>query len=216
MNRPIDLDFRPKTYFRPERLENYLLSKVKGAVMRQQLRALFDQGDHAAARRLIDEVAFSAREIKALESIHPAFMGGNYLPDTEFGEVEVARISIESTTADVTCVYARLEEGVIHYRVVDEYGGDTLQGPGEAESTQPMTLGEFHDFFMKAWPLIELLDMNFEGDLERALEFYSVDSPFYPDLGRLITERVHAHFPAPEEDDEDWLDEDEGSDADDE
>ncbi len=31
MSKPIDLQFRPKTYFRPEKLEKYLLSKVKGA-----------------------------------------------------------------------------------------------------------------------------------------------------------------------------------------
>ncbi len=33
----IDLDFRPDSYFRPHRLEEYLLSKVKGAVHPNQV-----------------------------------------------------------------------------------------------------------------------------------------------------------------------------------
>ena len=47
----------------------------------------------------------------------------------------------------MTSVYARSEGGAIHYRVVDEYGGDTLQGPAEAKTVAPMTLGEFADFY---------------------------------------------------------------------
>jgi hypothetical protein len=42
-----DLDYRPVTYFRPLKLERYLLSKVKGAVPRKKLQALFDAGRHA-------------------------------------------------------------------------------------------------------------------------------------------------------------------------
>ena len=43
--------------------------------------------------------------------MHPMFMGGNYLPDAEEGEVEIARIEISSTTRDVTCVFAKPESG---------------------------------------------------------------------------------------------------------
>ena len=196
MSDDIDLQFRPKTYFRPERLEQYLISKVKGAVLRKKLKALFKEGRREELRDLIDDVAFSDADRKVLESVHPMFMGGNYLPDTDEGEVEIARISIQSTTGDVTSVYARPENGVIHYRVVDEYGGDTLQGRSTATTTAPMTLGEFADFFFTAWPLIELLEMNFEDDLEGALGFFSVDSEFYPEFGSLCNQRVLEHFPS--------------------
>ena len=162
MSADIDLAFRPDTYFRPQKLEKHLLSKVKGAVVRKRLQALFAEGRHAK----------------------------------EDGEVEIARISIKSTTFDVTCVYARPDAGVIHYRVVDEYGGDTLQGPGEAQTDKPMALGEFADFFLGAWPLIDVLEMNFEGDQEGAMDFFSADSDFYPDFDRLCRLRVHAHFSA--------------------
>ena len=202
MSNEIDLDFRPRTYFRPEKLEKYLLSKVKGAVLRKRLPALFDAGRHDDVKNLVGDAAFSVADRKALESIHPMFMGGNYLPDTEDGEVEIARISIRSTTFDVTSVYAKPVDGVIHYRVVDEYGGDTLQGPSETTTTAPMTLGEFADYFLTAWPLIEVLEMNYEDDVDGALGFFSADSNFYPGLDRLFRQRVREHFPKPDAGDE--------------
>ena len=198
MSPDIDLAFRPDTFFRPQKLEKHLLSKVKGAVVRKRLQALFAEGRHAEVHELLTPEGLSANDRKALEAYHPMFMGGNYLPDTEDGEVENARISIKSTTFDVTCVYARPDEGVIHYRVVDEYGGDTLQGPSDAQTDKPMALGKFADFFLRAWPLIDVLEMNFEGDEEGAMDFFSADSDFYPEFDRLCRQRMHAHFAADE------------------
>ncbi|MGY8651882.1 MAG: hypothetical protein ACKVKM_13905, partial [Verrucomicrobiia bacterium] len=43
--------------------------------------------------------------------------------------------------------------GVILYRVIDEYHGDTLTGITEMESSQPLTLFELTNFFLNAWPL---------------------------------------------------------------
>ena len=202
MSKEIDLEYRPKTYFRPEKLEKDLLSKVKGAVLRKKLQALFDAGRHAEVRTLLTAEGISAADRKALESFHPMFMGGNYLPDTEDGEVEIARISIKSTTYDVTCVYARPDGGAIHYRVVDEYGGETLQGTAEARTDKPMTLGEFAGFFLGAWPLIDVLEMNFENDRAASLDFFSAESEFYPDFDSLCRQRVIEHFPEPEEEDD--------------
>jgi hypothetical protein len=197
MSDDLGLNFRPKSYFRPEKLEKYLLSKVKGTVLRTKLKAMFGEGRHHEVCDLVGDTAFSVADRKALESVHPMFMGGNYLPDTEDGEVEIARISIRSTTFDVTSVYAKPVEGAIHYRVVDEYGGDTLQGPSEEITSVPMTLGEFAEFFLTAWPLIEVLAMNYEDDVECALGFFSADSDFYPALDRLCRQRVREHFSKP-------------------
>jgi hypothetical protein len=191
---PIDLEYRPKTYFRPVALEKYLLSKVKGAVIRKKIAALFEEGRHDEARELVDLAGLSKEGQKRLESLHPMYIGGNYLPDAEQGEVEIARIDIDSTTHDVTSVYARLEDGVIHYRVVDEYGGETLREPTEAKTAAPMTLGELTDFFLQAWPLIEVLESNFEDDPERALGFFSGTSDFYPEFGRLLITKMKACF----------------------
>lgn len=88
----------------------------------------------------------------------------------------------------------RYRGGRIHYRVVDEYGGDTLHGRTEAVTPEPMTLSEFAGFFLKAWPLIDVLEMNFEDDLEGALGFFTADSSFYPLLDALCRERARAAF----------------------
>jgi hypothetical protein len=194
MTRKIDLNDRPQTYFRPQGIDQYLISKVKGTVMRRMLQSLFDEGRHAELRRLLDEVAFSEEDQRMLGRIHPVYMGGNYLPDAEDGEVEIATVRLKSTTFDVTSVFARAEDGMIHYRVVDEYGGDTLQGTSETSTREPMTLGEFADFFLGAWPLVDVVEMNFVDDLEGGLGFFSAISEFYPDLHSLFTERVEERF----------------------
>lgn len=197
----LDLEYRPDTYFRPQKLERYLLSKIKGAVLRENLQALFEAGRHSEVRTLLASAGISVADRDALESFHPMFMGGNYLPDTEEGEVEIARISIKSTTYDVTCVYARPDNGAIHYSVVDEYGGDTLQGTAQAWTDQPMTLSELADFFLEAWSLIEVLEMNFKGDLGSSLAFFDAKSDFYADFNRLCRKRVTDYHSESEEQD---------------
>jgi len=102
------------------------------------------------------------------------------VPDTEDGEVEIARISISSTTGDVTSVYAKPVNGAIRYRVVDEYEGDTLTETTEMESDRPLTLGELADFFLNAWSLVDVLAMNYEDDLDGRLEFFVADRTSMP------------------------------------
>ena len=120
-------------------------------------------------------------------------MGGEYLPDLAPTEVMIARFTIASTTQDVTSVYARRARGRIHYRVVDEYEGDTLSEKRTRTSTRPLTLGQLESFFNGAWPLLAVLDMNFADtgyDLRKMLRFVDVDSQFYPDLEDLYIHRI--------------------------
>jgi len=194
MRTQIDLQYRPTTYFNSRGYDDYLLSKVKGAVVRNHLKAVLDEKAYTDSNEFSDEVSCAIESSRSLESVHPMFMGGNYLPDTDDDEVEIARIDIKSTTHDVTSVYASNDDGLIHYRVVDEYGGDTLQQPDTASAVMPMTLKELVDFFMMAWPLPAILDMNFGDDEESAFDFFSARSDFYPDFCSLICRRVHAHF----------------------
>jgi hypothetical protein len=164
MTESIDLDYRPAGYFGPQPLEDYVLSRVKGAVVKARLRELLASNEHDEVARLLSEHGVPEDECRALGSVHPLLMGGNYLPGSASGEVEIARIFIRSSTGDVTAVYARLAGPQIHYRVVDEYGGDTLRGETARESTEPLTLGELYEFLTNAWPFHAVLDMNFNGD----------------------------------------------------
>ena len=203
MSKGIDVNFRPKSYFRPQKIEQFLLSKVQNAVMRTHLEKLFADGRHEEALQIIQSEMNSSEDRKYLEKIHPMFMGGNYLPDTDEGELEIARISILSTTMDVTCVYAKPVQGKIKLRIVDEYEGDTLSFPTEVTVEKPMTLGEFADFFLTGWPLMDVLEMNFETDVESALGFFRAQSKYYSDLDALCRERVISHFPEPDDAEED-------------
>jgi hypothetical protein len=121
-------------------------------------------------------------------------MGGEYLPDMDEQEVEIARITLQSVTQDVTSVFARREGGRIHYSVVDEYEGTTLSDRKELTSYQPLTLRELETFFNDAWDLYECLDISFDNSngapVENLLDFASAGSAFYPQLEELYERRI--------------------------
>ena len=192
----IDLDFRPKSYFWPASLETHLLSRIKGAERRRALKRLLDSGRQEDISEFLASSALSAPERQALGRIHPRFMGGEYLPDLMPAETMVARITIASTTQDVTCVYARRGKSRIHYRVVDEYEGGTLSGKDTRTSIKPLSLGELEAFFTGSWSIFEVLDMNFceSGYDEDEMQAFVVEvgSSFYPDLDRLLRDRISA------------------------
>ncbi len=195
MNHPgrvIDADYRPRTYFWPNGLEKALLGQVKGTERRRELQALLaaDRFDEIPPWLACAALPPEVRE--AAGRIHPAFMGGEYLPDRAEQEVEIARIQIDSSTFDVTSVYAcrGTSPGAIDCRIVDEYGGDTLSEPNTLTSVGPLSLRELVEFFQEGWPLLEVLEMNFEGDLEGKLGFFRGSSEFYPQFDRCLREVV--------------------------
>lgn len=199
MTETIDLDFRPASYFRPQPLDEYVLSRVKGALVKARLRELIASDRHDEIVRLLREEGVPEDEVRALGSVHPLLMGGNYLPTPRSGEVEIARIFIRSTTGDVTAVYARRVGRRIRYRIEDEYGGDTLSGKAKRDSMKPLTLGALYDFLTGAWDFHAVLDMNFEGDVEGMLGFFVAETDFYPDLDALCRQRVLEAFPNEDE-----------------
>ncbi|MDQ3545720.1 MAG: hypothetical protein M3429_04250 [Verrucomicrobiota bacterium] len=71
-------------------------------------------------------------------------MGGEYLPDPEATETEIARIELESTTSDVISIRAVPDPAGFRYCIVDEYETDFEQ-PFET-SERPLTLKELIDF----------------------------------------------------------------------
>jgi hypothetical protein len=134
-------------------------------------------------------------------------MGGEYLPEHDPGEIEIARITLASVTQDVTSVHAARTSDGIRIRVVDEYDGETLTGPSEFTSAEPLTLGELFDFVTEALDLYSVLEMNF-GDSgypkEQVLAFLHASSEFYPEWDRLVLVRVEAWLNenAPEDEEE--------------
>jgi hypothetical protein len=94
----IDLSFRPRTYFGPIPLQTHLLARVTGQERRELLRARLAAGeDDLPAELFASTLDDDVRE--AIGRIHPALMGGEFLPPLSDNEIEIARISLESTTA---------------------------------------------------------------------------------------------------------------------
>jgi hypothetical protein len=174
-------------------IRTHVISSIKGAERKAYVKAMFEKGREGEIPGDVIQPALQPELRQATGAIHPWFMGGEYLPDRQDNEVEIARITIASTTRDVTCVYACRAKDKIHYKVVDEYEGDTITSQTKRNSKLPLTLGELTDFFLGAWDLLGVIDMNFEGDgypAEEVRAFFEASSEFYPAFGKLVEQSV--------------------------
>ena len=189
MKKRIHKGFRPTNYFWAHDHGIRLASNIKGAERKAMYERLVREGDTEAADEILRQATLTTEQRRLSGSIHPAFMGGEFLPDCQTDEVEIARITIASTTQDVTSVYAkRVPEG-IEYRVVDEYDGETLDGEPNARTDQPMTLSELLEFFLTAWDLRLVLAANFQCRVYPKHDvkgFVCASSIFYAEFGSAV------------------------------
>jgi hypothetical protein len=188
------LAYRPRDYFGRYDLQAELLTTVKGRARRALIKDALETGQTDTLPDFVTTPELDAFDRKMLGRIHPIFMGGEFLPKRKPKEIEIARISIRSTTYDVTVLYARLVGQRIHYRVVDEYEGDTLAEPSTRTSTKPLTMGVMIDFFTTAWNLMDCLESNFDQDVEEMLGFFTAESEFYPCIDQTLREMVLKRF----------------------
>lgn len=202
--RGIRYGFRPKSYWDDSDPLKAILKNVKGENRRRIVIDYWNAGhlEKLDATLLQDELGLEER--RSLGRIHPSFMGGEYLPGYLPGEVEIARICLQSTTSDVISLRARpIPEG-ISYRIEDEYEGQfTLP---ITESRLPLTLGELVRQFEEG-RLDELYgnlatgynDMNAEfDDRENLRHFTRITSDIYSQLGTHF-EKVFEEWARPEE-----------------
>lgn len=182
--------YRPRDYFGRYDMQTELMTRVKGTIRRQALRNALEGGQLDQIPVEVKQAALDEPSRQMIGSIHPSFMGGEYLPRIKSGEVEIARISIQSTTGDVTCLYARPVGDRIVYRMADEYEGSTLENPTTRTSTKPLTMGQMISFFLKSWNLFECLECNYEDDPDSQLAFFSAESEYYPYFDETLREMV--------------------------
>jgi len=189
----IDLDFHPRDYFWARDHDLALPSDIAGHERREMVKRLIAAGEEVPdgldASRLDPELR------EAWGAMHPMNMGGEYLPPMFDGEVEIARISLRSVTGDQISVRARRSGDRIRYRIVDEYpeNGETYI-PHPRTSTRRLTLGELVKMIDESTDeggvAIGALTCNLDmacdpRDLE---DFVTVESDFYPELGRYYAE----------------------------
>lgn len=206
-DRPIDFSFRPATYWPEQESLELLISRIKGEQRRLRGEVLVREGRIDELRELIeggllsDDLSDHDRE--EWGRLHPSNLGGEYLPETDDGDVEIARVAIASTTGDVQSVRAHHAPNGIRIQVVDEYESEF--STGVRSYAQPLTLRELIDFIdgsdikgatgpggglvlglVRAW-------YGYDPDRsERLLTAAWASSAFYPDLGRYYEGAIRA------------------------
>ncbi len=132
--------FRPASYWSDADPLSAILRNVKGENRRQMITDYWKAGrlEDLEPSILLDEQDDETRKRRG--RIHPSFIGGEYLPSYLPGEVEIARICLQSITRDVVTLRARPVPEGIAYRAADEYEGRfTLPIP---VSALPLSLEE--------------------------------------------------------------------------
>ena len=187
----IRYSFRPQSYWEESDPLSAILRNVTGENRRQMITDYWKAGrlEELDPKLLQDETDNESR--MRLGPIHPSFMGGEYLPSYQPGEVEIARICLQSTTSDVITLRARPVPNGIAYRVEDEYEGEFVLPILFSE--QPLTLEElirqFEDGRLKEldWDgglALGYNNMNADGgsDCEGLRHFTHIGSTIYRQL----------------------------------
>lgn len=202
-----DLNFRPITYWPGPWDNRYKMSRITGTVRRGMAELLHESTGTAIPDDPPFEEQLTDEARKALGSIHPMFMGGEYLPPLEDGEVQIARLEyVFTTTYDVKAVLARPTDTGISYRIVDEYG-DECDDPGRftfspTHTEAPLSLGELvhlleqaEDSYLTVYSDTFVLDYFLSNDYpDRTADEWVgaviAVSDFYPGLGAAFDDLV--------------------------
>ena len=220
----INLDVRPTSYWDADDPTSAIVQNIKGQLRREMARDFLggtapEMLGEIESELLEDTLTRDTRE--HLGRLGPSWMGGEYLPDYVRGEVEIARIVLQSVTMDVYSIRARrIAHGKrIGYRVVDEYA--STWELTRKSSSRPLSLRELIALIDAAenengndgYPMVEnIVRFQLENgdDAERAVGFVSVESTVYPMVALYYGTRVLAWAEAwvaehrePEEEDED-------------
>jgi hypothetical protein len=186
-----DLDFRPKTYWDLRDVLTQIEAKVTGKVRKDLIKKALQDGESVPDELLKGSLKKNLR--KYLGSIHPSFMGGEYLPELEEADVIIASINLKSTTHDVIVVIARLTDKGMEYRVEDEYMDMYSEGKDHFHiktkfSNEPLSFKELIDLIDNAEDGGGLVAAHriFHYDdgcpAEEYYDFATAESGFYPQL----------------------------------
>jgi hypothetical protein len=166
-----------------------IFAGIKGEQRRRMVRKALEDGEGAAdLPAWILKDSLTETERSRTGRIHPFLMGGEYLPDCDAEEIEIARVALRTTTGDVISIRARQADGIIHYSVVDEYDSRFECSPASAEA--PLSLEELINLIDTAsnesLGYVGLTgtfrDMNTDENPEELVDLVTVSSPFYAQL----------------------------------
>ena len=124
---------------------------------------------------------------------------GESLPEPLPGEIEIARIILQSVLMDVISIRAQWRWGRYHYRIVDEY--ESTFDISRKSSNKPLTLGQLIDLLQGSscpdWTHpCGMIEGFWEAEREHGMEslednvnFASIESDFYPKLADWYDQR---------------------------
>jgi hypothetical protein len=193
----IDLEYRPATYFGPNSSQTVLLARVLGFERRELIRQSIEHGIEVPAPILRSRLSQSLRDY--FVSLGPTYLGGEFLPALRPGEIEIARVSLATVTADQISVRATRQRRGIRYRIVDEFGEGAAECPVVPEASEhPLTLEELVGLIDGARDKGGLVVGHLADHAASSptvgelLSFVRADSEFYPDLHKYFVGRVAA------------------------
>jgi hypothetical protein len=99
MKSDFDFDYRPETYWPDDDSPTKRIAKIKGAVRRKIAKETLEGEGELPSDDPMFEETLSGEDREAIGRLHPSFMGGEYLPDTEEDEVQIASIDLASKPA---------------------------------------------------------------------------------------------------------------------
>lgn len=202
----IDLDFRPASYWQADDATSAIVQNIKGQLRRDMARDFLggtapEELGEIESELLADTLPDATR--RSLGGFGPMWLGGEYLPDYALGEVEIARIVLQSSTLDVYSIRARRrgKGGRLYYRVVDEY--ESEWSIARRSSTRPLTLRELVQLIDSAenecgndgYPMVENIvryQLEGDGNAEHAVRFVTLESTVYPMIGQYYRTRLLA------------------------
>ena len=182
-----NLTFRPESYFAPgQDVVSRAYKLLTPEVLQRELDSANNAGLAPVQARL--RILFAVRN--ELGRAYPGLVAGQYLPDYEEGQVEIARIVLHNNELDVISIRAKKQKSSIEYAVVDEY--ETNYTFTQPQDQSPLT-------FLELTTLIDTIRIEGEPDkgvtnpfrdydiqglmtTDEGCEFVQVLSLYYPQL----------------------------------
>jgi hypothetical protein len=153
----VDMDFRPAHYsdfLNPmEAMVNGIAGQMRRDVTRcrvtdDMVRVVYEMSHSADGPPPLEEKVDQGY-IRSMNRFHgPHWLGGEYLPDLNAGEIEIARIVLASVLCDVLSIRARWVGGRYHYRILDEY--ETVFTHRRKTSKRTLTLAQIIELIQSA------------------------------------------------------------------
>jgi hypothetical protein len=145
----IDWNFRPKWYIGALDTKRGIHNRIQGTVRGKAIKAALEDGDLASVPPNVIAGQLDEVTRQAIGRLHPALMGGEYLPSLDTRDIEIARIELGSVMGDVISIRAREGKSRITYSIGDEY--ENPFSVAIKSSGKPLTLRQMVHLLRKSF-----------------------------------------------------------------